>query len=159
MAYETVRNIVELIRDKHRQMRDALEAPRARAKSPKVAVTLEYLQKDEQELQLMLGNAQSTGEKEVLDTWLQYIPDEELQATVAQTEFTPDMSVEDIIEEKMKFDQAMIEFLDHNIRETSIPRVEEFFKSLRDHVQSRAAQHAWATREEQAGSDLPQFEL
>ncbi|QDU82390.1 hypothetical protein Pla110_41450 [Polystyrenella longa] len=159
MAYQQVKDIVGILKAKHRQIRDALESPRSRTKSAKVALLLEGLRKDEQELQLMLGDAQKNGERQVLETWLQYVPDEELQATVKKIQFTEHMTIEQVIEEKMKFDLAMLEFLDHNIRETSIPKVEEFFTSLREYVRSRAAKHAWATREDHSDSELPQVEL
>ncbi|MEZ6046175.1 MAG: hypothetical protein R3C11_11520 [Planctomycetaceae bacterium] len=91
-----------------------------------------------------------------MNTWLQYIPDEELEQSVRDIEFTEDMTVEEILEQKLVFDQALIDFLEHNIRSTSTPHVADFFQTLRNYVVSQTAQTVWSTREERADSELPQ---
>lgn len=155
MTYQQVRDVVKLLRQSHQQLRDALEEPRARSGDSRTRLMLEALRREEQELQIALARYDAEGQESLLNTWLQYVPDEELRQVQEAIEFTPDMGAEDVVLHKLAYDQALLELLRQLCDETSVPRVQEFFCGLRDNVESRIAAEVWSVREFQNGGDPP----
>lgn len=156
MTYQQVRDVVARIRAAHQQLRDALEQPRTRAKDARTRQMLENLRQEEQQLQIALAQSRSHEADDLLNTWLQYVPDEELVRTIAEIEFTPEMSAEDVVARKLHFDQALIDLLRQLSQETAVPRVQEFFGSLLEQAESRASQQSWSLREFQGDAEPPQ---
>jgi hypothetical protein len=155
MNYQQVRDVVKLLRRSHQQLRDALEEPRCRSGDAWTRQMLEALRREEQELQIVLARYGAEGEDSVLNTWLQYVPDDELRSVQTAIEFTPDMSAEDVVVRKLAYDQALLDLLRQLCEETSVPRVQEFFCSLRDNVESRTARQVWSVREFPEGAPPP----
>lgn len=147
MTYQQVRDVVETIRGAHQQMRDALEAPRTRTQDRRTETLLAALRQEEQQLQLALARFGTDGSSGILDTWLQYVPDEELRQELDDVDFSPEMTAEDIVGRKLQFDQALIALLGQLTEETAVPRVQELFQALLDHARSQASDEAWGIRD------------
>jgi hypothetical protein len=148
MNYQQVRDVVGVIRKAHQQLRDALEEPRCRSNDDRAQKLLAALRQGEQQLQMALARFGANGNDGLLDTWLQYVPEEDLHRVLSHIEFTPRMSADDIVVRKLEFDQALIAFLRQLRDQTSIPRVEEFFGVLVQYAESQAADEAWSIRRE-----------
>jgi hypothetical protein len=116
---------------------------------------LEALHQEEQELQKVLGRYKAQEQDALLDTWLQYVPDDEVQAALASMDFTPDMPADEVVARKLEFDQALADLLRRLADETSVPRVEEFFRQLLENSETRTSQKAWSLREYQAEAEPP----
>ena len=155
MNYQQVRDVVKLLRHSHQQLRDALEEPRSRSADTWTQQMLEALRQEEQELQLVLARYGAEGEESVLNTWLQYVSDDALRSVQTAIEFAPEMTAEDVVVRKLEYDQTLLDLLHHLCEETSVPRVQEFFCSLRDNVESRTARQVWSVREFQDGATPP----
>lgn len=155
MTYQQVRDVVARIRTTHQQLRDALEGTEAETSDPRAQLMEKWLSQEEEQLQLTLAQYGVEGEKELLDTWLQYVPDEEVLDKLKSLEFRPNLPAEDLVARKMEFDQAMMAFLKQLADETSVPRVEEFFRTLLENAESRAASQAWSMREFQGDAEPP----
>jgi hypothetical protein len=150
-TYQQVRDVVKLLRRSHQQLRDALEEPRSRSDDSRTRLMLEALRREEQQLQIALARYDGQGQEALLNTWLQYVPDEELRQVQEAIEFTPDMTAEEVVMRKVEYDQALLELLHQLCEETSVPRVQEFFCDLRNNVESRTAAQVWSVREFQDG--------
>lgn len=155
MNYQQVRDVVKILRQSHQQLRDALEEPRSRSDNGWTRRMLEALRDEEQDLQITLARYGSDGDHAVLNTWLQYVPDEALSRVQSAIEFTPQMTAEDVVVRKLAYDQALLDLLRHLCEETSVPSVQEFFCSLRDNVESRTSRQVWSVREFQEGPQPP----
>ena len=155
MTYQQVRDVISQMRKAHQRIRDALEEPQSESPDPRTRMMLEALQQEEQELQKVLARSGAQEDDGLLDTWLQYVPDEEVQQVLACMEFAADMPADEIVARKREFDQAMADLLRRLADETSVPRVEEFFRRLLENIETRTAQKAWSLREYQAEAEPP----
>jgi hypothetical protein len=153
-TYQQVRDVVARIRRAHQQLRDALEEPRPRAQDSRTRGVLERLRREEQELQIALAKHLGDGSDPPLDTWLQYVPDEEVLQTLDSIEFTPDMSADEVVAVKQRFDRALIALLRQLAEETAVPHVQEFFGSLLEEIETRVSHDSWSLREFQ-GDETP----
>lgn len=154
-TYQQVRDVVARIRRAHQQLRDALEQPRPRAKDSRTRAVLEKLWREEQQLQATLAKYLGNGADPPLDTWLQYVPDEEMLRTLDAIEFTPDMSAEQVVATKQEFDRALMALLRQLADETAVPQVQEFFSSLLGEMETRTSQESWDLREFQGDEEPP----
>ena len=68
-TYLQVRDVIERIRGAHQRLRDALEEPRPYTTDSRARLILEFLRREEQELQISLGALLRRDESaEILDT-------------------------------------------------------------------------------------------
>lgn len=158
MTYKQVRDVVKTMREAHQQLRKALERPTSQSPDARTKLMLEVLRREEQELQLALARYGAEGQTALLDTWLQYVPDGEVRQALDEIDFTPKMSAEEVVAHKLEFDQALSELLSQLAGQTAVPRVQEFFTTLLENIESRMSQQAWSVREYQAGAEPPQPE-
>ncbi|MCA9077995.1 MAG: hypothetical protein KDA93_23400 [Planctomycetaceae bacterium] len=149
MAYRQVRDVVDEILRAHEQMGRVLEHAQHESVSfdQDTQPILEELDREQRELQSILSRYGDKGEKALLDTWLQYVPDAEVQKSVASFEVTPQMSIHHLVRKKLEFDQALIALLKQLARGTSVPRVQEFFQTLLEYTQTQTSQQVWSMRE------------
>jgi len=155
MTYQQVRDVVRKMRGAHQQLRDALERPRSQTGDARTRLMLEALRREEQELQLALAQYGTQGQESLLNTWLQYVPDEEVMDTLDRIEFTPEMSADEVVAAKLDFDQALMALLRQLAEQTAAPRVRELFTTLLENIQSRTSAQVWSIREFQADAEPP----
>ena len=155
MTYQQVRDVVARIRRCHQRLRDALDTPGNRARDHRTQEMLDALRREEQELQLLLGRYGAQGEESLLDTWLQYVPDDDVSQIASSIEFGPELTPEDVVIRKLEFDNALIDLLETLAEETSAPRVREFFRTMVENARSRRSRRVWSIREFQADGSPP----
>lgn len=154
-TYLQVRDVLCRIREAHQKLRDALEQAQFLSADLWTQLILDTLRKHEQESQRILARHQESADEKLLDTWLQYVPDSELFEALTTVEITPDSSASHVVEHKLQFDQKLLELLRQLAEESGVPRVREFFQSLKASEESRIARQAWSVTEYQADSEVP----
>jgi len=155
MSYQQVKDVIQQIRQAHQLLRDILEQPRHRAKDSRTRKLLEALREEEQQLQIILAKYQKQADQSLLNSWLQFTPDEELCRTISSIGFSSDMTVDEVVEHKFEFDQALIRLLRQFAESVSAPRVHEFFADLAEYHESTSTRQGWKVREFQGNSDPP----
>ena len=156
-TYLQVRDVIERIRGAHQRLRDALEEPRPYTTDSRARLILEFLRREEQELQMSLGALLRRDESaEILDTWLQYIHDAELFQTLDAIKFQQEMSADEIAARKQEFDRELIILLRQLRETTALSRVREFFAGLEGEIDSRIKRTSWKLREYQGDEQPPQ---
>ena len=87
-TYMQIRDVVERIRIAHQRLRDALERPQPEAVDSRTRHMLAALRREEQQLEIALTRQLNRDDSsDILDTWLQYIPDAELFETLESLSF------------------------------------------------------------------------
>jgi hypothetical protein len=143
-TYEQVREVLDRMRKFHRRLRDALDEPGSRTKDLRSEYLLGLARREEQEMNQAIARYERDGASAgVLDTWLQYVPDGKAAEELREIDFTPDMTPDEIVEEKDKFDQNLAKFYRQLQVQTSIPRVSELFGQLADMTERRLAKRTW----------------
>lgn len=95
-----------------------------------------------------LGKLQSQTNDRTLDTWLQYVPDEEIQRSLQKMRSINNPSWEDLLELVQSFDQAVRNLCWTLADQSSIPDNKELFETLGRESQSFLEQTTWGMRSE-----------
>lgn len=157
MAYRQVRDVLERVRDRHARLRDQLAQDESRSSDERTRHVLAAIRQDEQAMSDALAEYGREGAAaSPLATWMQYVPDEDVERTLDEIEFPPGMPADQVVLRKVEFDRALATFYRQLADATSIPRVEELFGSLADQLDQRLAQRAWDVREFQSEDEPPE---
>lgn len=93
-----------------------------------------------------LSQLQSQANDRTLDTWRQYVPDEEIQRSLQKMRSIDDPSWEDLLELVQSFDQAVRNLCWTLADQSSIPDNKEMFESLGRVSQSFLEHTTWGMR-------------
>ena len=150
MAYQQVREILQSVRQFHRRLRLAAENEYGDNNDPRSQFLLKSLSRSEQEMGHALKEYENEGNRAVLETWIQYIPDDDLQATILGENPPPGASPLEILEWRREIDVALGEIYRQLARQVSAPRAAELFESLAGLPEQRLADHVWQGRDEKS---------
>lgn len=151
MTYKQVRDVIDLLRQAHQQVRKYL-ADAETADDPNTEKFLKALHHDAQTLQESLADYETFGDNGVLDTWMQYVPDGDVAEKLSGLRFTADMSPEEVVARKVEFDNAVAEMCDQLAAGGGTERVQELFAQIRDQMNSLSVHQVWSLREYQGGA-------
>jgi|TARA_R110001592_G_scaffold316202_1_gene592493 hypothetical protein len=142
MAYHKVQDILELVESFHKQMRQALDRVSQEADSDSVEWLSHQLRQHELHWEAALSGYEKRVAEGVLDTWLQYFPDEEVRRQIDAIEIKRDMTIDDLIDLNVRFRQALINLYETLSQASSAPRVHELFQQLQEYEQAVIAQQS-----------------
>ncbi len=153
MTYQSVREILENVRRFHRRLRREVEAAEQTIGDRRSDYLLESFRRGEREMDRALAQYENEGDSAVLDTWIQYVPTEDLERFLNESPMPTGEKPEDVVEWKQEFDKALAAFYRQLADQDSAPRVQEFFESLAAMVEQRIANEGWAARDEELAPD------
>jgi hypothetical protein len=131
VAYQTVRELVEHVKGLHQRLRQAARASKAAEADERRSLLLGYIEEQEQEMHRALCGVETRADRAVLDTWLQFAPDAEVDGVIARLETgAPLPSFEDLIARILEAQDGFVEIYRIMQAETSAPRVRAFFASM-----------------------------
>lgn len=153
MAYQQVKEILDAVRRFHQRLRRELEEAYPDTEDPRSKFLLRSLRRGEQEMDLALGKYEKSGESSVLETWVQYVPSEDIEAVLLSGKIPSHSSPEDVLEWKLKFDESLATFYRQLADQIAAPRAKELFESLATLVEQRLSDQTWQTRDEDLAPD------
>lgn len=156
MTYEQVRDVLDRIRSFHRRLRDELEQVRRAATDERSQFLLNALRRDEQAMNVALADYERHGGANVLDTWIQYVPDEETERLLQTTHFTPEMGPVDMLNRKVRIDQALAGLYQSLAEQTSATRAGELFAGLAEQTLQRLSRESWKILDDDLAPSEPQ---
>jgi rubrerythrin len=130
------------IRAFHQQLQRCYEATSERQRDERLALLLEHMAQHEKKLEACLGKFGRESACEILGSWIQYVPDKNVARTIADTEFHPHMTVEDVIRSVLALDRALIEFYRGIATSLVARRVRELFSDLVEMEESKSKQYS-----------------
>jgi len=142
MAYHKVQDILELVESFHKQMRHALDQVSQEADSDGVEWLSKELRQHELHWQAALAGYEKQVAEGVLDTWLQYFPDEEVRHQIDSIEIKRDMNLDELTDLNSRFRQALIDLYESLSEASSAPRVHDLFQQLLEHEQAVVSQQS-----------------
>ncbi|MCA9070582.1 MAG: hypothetical protein KDA84_16745 [Planctomycetaceae bacterium] len=149
MAYQQVREILETVRHFHRYFRREIEASYSTTQDPRSQFLLRSIRRGEQEMDLALGKYRKDGDQAVLDTWIQFVPSEEIQEVLFKKKIPDHSTPSEVLEWKREFDASLVEFYRNIARQVSAPRTQELFESLATMTDQRLTDQSWQAREDE----------
>lgn len=128
MAYKQVREILDQVAAYHRQLADLYDQRVEDTPDERLRTLLSYMGEHARSFREVLDRYGETTAKGVLDTWIQYPLVEGLGEVVQ--EVRSDASVEDILRDALRADEAFLQLYRHLASATSAERVRELFEAL-----------------------------
>ncbi|MFG0335930.1 MAG: hypothetical protein ACF8TS_21440 [Maioricimonas sp. JB049] len=143
MAYHQVRDILEQVRQFHRDFRNALLESESQQHAMDVEALIELARDEERADEACLARYGSDAGANILDTWIQYVPDEGVLRAIREAEVSPGMELNEIIQKKIEFDDALVQLYARLAEQVSGQRLQEALRSLHDLTVRRREQDAW----------------
>ncbi len=147
MPYYQVRDILELVQKFHHNMQKALENIQQHSRSPGVEWLADQIRRYEQHWQGALADYEKHGTQGVLDTWLQFVPDEPVRKEIDSISVRPNMTLEDLTEINMCFRNTLIDLYKTLATSSAAPCVQELFQQLLEQEQAIVAHQSLKSRE------------
>jgi hypothetical protein len=144
MAYKQVRELLDRVKRYHRQLEDLYEWLEDESADPRARLLLNYLREHEQNFKNVLAQYGREEHRGVLDTWIQYDPEEDLRRALEEAELRTGMPLEELLAQAHRFSQAVVSFYREARDQTNAPRVQELFDSLLAMEEGKAAREAWS---------------
>lgn len=143
MPYRSVREILGNVQVFHEQLRLWAAARAETPDEPGSDAMLEHVAYTERTFRQALdGFADKKDEGHLLDTWIQYVPERELQQTFEIARVEPGMPVEEVVRRLIAIDGALVAFYDALATALVPPRVADVFRSLRDAQESKSREYS-----------------
>ncbi|MBN1359409.1 MAG: hypothetical protein JW993_02405 [Sedimentisphaerales bacterium] len=136
-TYGKVRDVLKAAVEFHQRLEDFYGrlAEYEDRDQERLPMLLEYMSRHEQGFEQMLAGYDEPEAKKLLETWMQYEPDERtLEVPQAET-LRPDMSVEDVVEIALQLDDELVRFYAQAARMARNPAVRDLFDKLTQHAE------------------------
>ena len=148
MAYQTVREILDRVRQFHQKLRREIETADDETDDPRTDALLKSLRQGEKETDLALGEYEEQGDSAILDTWIQYVPYKDLEDVLRDSKPPAHSTPDEAVAWKQEFDKALAAFYRQMADQDSAPRVQEFFEGLAATIDQRIMNESWELRDE-----------
>ena len=130
MSFKTVRDVLELSQDIHRNASIVYEQLREQTQRERVDMLLKFLSRHEEELSSTLKKITDDVSEKILDEWHQT----ELTSVAAILdgckECHPDVSVQELVNMALRVDDALIGLYKHMASEASTDEARQLFNNL-----------------------------
>ena len=130
MAAKQVRDVLRSIEKYHHALAGLYEKLGEREGDERLRWLLGYMARHEDHFQGALRRYEESAAESVLDTWVQFSNGDVLDEALRESRINAAMSADDVIEAALKFDAALLELYRQIAAETSVPHVQELFRSL-----------------------------
>ncbi len=128
--FEQVRDVLEYGKLLHQEIKALAEKMENVEQSARLKLLLEYLRRHEDELSRGLERFSEQTRQRILDIWLPYPPDPKILEKLRAVTIHPNMSVEEVAQIVLKFEDALIELYRESLNEIDDPEVQEVLANL-----------------------------
>ena len=147
-SYTTVRDILRQVSHWHRELLDHCCEGDAADADEAFRPLAEYLTIHERSLQRVLDQDGTQEQDTVLNTWLQYVPAEEVEKVINRWKLKEHPAAEEVTALVLEFDDALIEFYKSLANQAQAPpRINEVFQNLLEAEEWQRLRNAWSIRD------------
>jgi hypothetical protein len=125
-----VRDFVHFGKQLHGRIAQLLEELNEQADLERVQMLLEYLTRHEHHLEESLSRFEKVSHSGILDVWLEYSPDLDVEATVRRCAIPDHPNSDDVIRIAMDFDQTLVKLYGEVAEKAADDRTREVFRNL-----------------------------
>jgi rubrerythrin len=130
MRFEQAKDVIEYCEKLHHQIGEFYGELGEEVTQQRVKMLLTYLSRHEEHLEESLKEYEADASDKILNTWLQFVPSSGIEASIKAFKIDPSMSVDEVVDKTIEFDNSLIELYREVINETSEPSVQAVFKNL-----------------------------
>ena len=132
MHYQTVKDVVDHSRQLHQDISGLYAKLSQDQAQERVGMLLDYLKRHEGNLERSLNQFETDKSQKVLDSWLQYSPDQDVSDVLAQVTISDHMTTDQVVSMALKLDDYFIDLYQEMIDHTSSSSVKAVFQNLLD---------------------------
>lgn len=131
-TYGQVREILTAAVEFHRRLEDfyAKLSEQEDRDEQRVRMLLEYMSRHEKAFERMLAGYETPEARKLLDTWMQYEPDDRALHIPQPESLRPDMSVDEVVEIALGLDDQLARFYAQAATMARYPQVRDLFDGL-----------------------------
>lgn len=129
--FEQVKDVIHYGKTTHAGLQTLYAAINACKQQTRVSMLLDFLSQHERQCEKALVAFEQGGNAHILDTWMQYAPSVDIAHLINSIKVRSEMSVDDVIEMVVTFNNALMQLYQEAAMETDIPRAKEVFENLR----------------------------
>lgn len=130
MHYKTVKDVVDYSRKLHLQISKLYQEISQKQTQERVKMLLDYLQRHEAHLEKSLNQFEHDKSQKVLESWLQYAPDQNISDVLETIEINDHMTTDEVIEMALKLDDYFIVLYTDMVENASSSAVKAVFQNL-----------------------------
>jgi hypothetical protein len=147
-SYRTVRDVLRQVAHWHQELlSDCCDDDGTDEHDPYQPL-VEYLAVHESVLKQFLDGAGGHEPDQVVNTWLQYVPADDVERVVRRWKTSQPAKAEDVLEFVLEFDAALVDFYKSLANQAQAPpRVNAVFQNLLDAEEWQKLRNAWAIRD------------
>ncbi len=128
MPFETTRDLLEHLREYHRELSTCYAEIAESTEQGKVKMLLHYLGRHESRFEEIIADCEEEAAVQVLDTWFSFTPDK--LPALDKTALKPGMSTDEIVEAALHYDDILLTFCRQVASEAVSDDVRELFRGL-----------------------------
>ena len=132
MHFKTVKDVVDHSRRLHQQISQFYHKLSEENGKARVSMLLEYLKRHEDHLEATLDKFGHDESQDVLDSWFQYAPDQDLKDVMSEIEVSDHMDTDDVVAMALKLDDYFIDLYQGMVNDASSSAVKAVFQNLLD---------------------------
>lgn len=129
-TYGQVRDILNVAVEFHRHLKEFYDQLAEQADRDRVQILLDYMSRHERDFERAMAEYDDRGSKELLDTWMQYTPDQRALGVPGPEAWREDMTVDEVVETALDLDKKLVEFYGQAAQMARTPEVRHLFEEL-----------------------------
>ncbi len=130
MAYETVADVFDRVRNFHAQVGKYYNQLYLIADKEKVKLLLDYMSRHEKKLELCMSEYEDNASKDILNTWFKHTPASTYQECFKDSDLNHSMSIDDVISVALRLDDCIINAFKRIVDSSESNRIKEIFTCL-----------------------------
>lgn len=147
MSYRQISGILNMIRQFHDQLTHEIQRHSQCSSDPRLALLAEYVKHQRDAVADAVRQDEAETSTDVLGTWLQFTPEEEIRSALKKLQLTAGEPVAELFTRVLEADHSLQELYESLSEQTSAEHVRDFFNSLRRASLSFAEQRSWGLRD------------
>lgn len=132
LRFEQAKDVIEYCTKLHHDIGEFYKSLGEEVEQQRVKMLLEYLSRHETHLEESLESYEQAASDKILNTWLQFVPSSGIEESIKAFSVNPAMSVDEVVDKTIEFDNALINLYKEVINETSEPTIRAVFQNLVD---------------------------
>jgi rubrerythrin len=129
-AYGQVRDVLNTAVRFHRRLEEFYGQLAKQEDRERVRMLLDYMSRHEQGFERMLADYGKGKARSLLDTWMQFEPDDRALKVPEPRTLRPDMSVDEVMEVALGLDDELVRFYSQAIDLTQDSEIRDLFEGL-----------------------------
>ena len=128
--FKKVSDILEYLQKVHEDVSDYYQRLADKEDKEKVQIFLDYLREHNDNLKEIIRRYEEEGDNSLLDTWIQYSPQNTIRLEMEIIDFNPKMTIDEILEKALILDNWLENYYDYIAENAPSTRLKEVFYNL-----------------------------